>query len=81
MAGDAGADGRRRWRCLEKSSMCDGLRVCFTTFGYKIRAVREELLQEPVYLPLVLVQDSVFIPRGVTGFIVPVFWQLSYNNQ
>ena len=52
-------------------TICDGLRVSFTTFGYKIRAVREELLQEHVYFPLALVQDAGFIPSSVTGFIPP----------
>lgn len=53
-------------------TICDGLRVSFTTFGYKIRAEREELLQEHMYLPLVLVQDSGFIPSSVPSFIPPL---------
>lgn len=83
MAGGGGG----AWRSVEPASLfhlvllppilstvwtiCDRLRVSFTTFSYKIWAVREELLQEHVYLPLVLVQDSGFIASSVTGFIAP----------
>lgn len=83
MAGGGGG----AWRSVEPASLfhlvllppilstvwtiCDRLRVSSTTFSYKIWAVREELLQEHVYLPLVLVQDSGFIASSVTGFIAP----------
>lgn len=43
--------------------------MSFATFGYKVRAVREEWIQKHVYLPLLLVQDSGLIPSRITGFI------------
>lgn len=45
--------------------------VSFTTFGCKSMAVKEELVQEHIYLPVVLVQDSGFIPSSVMGFMPP----------
>lgn len=50
-----------------------------TTFGCRSMAVKEELLQEHVYFPVVPVQDSGFIPRSVMGFMPPHLLAIELN--
>lgn len=87
VAGGAGADGWRRWGSAGTGSsswaiwsISGRLRESFTNLDYKIRAVREELLQVHMYLLLALVQDSALIPSRSRFYSVFVLFQLSYNS-